>query len=79
MSTINGESQIGLQPIPKPHVNMENTIASTRERLKALPPRNEGGTPNNMDEMNPAIGMDLTNLLFGGDCSITWGTEFYSF
>ena len=48
----------------RPHVNLENTIASLRERLEALSPRNRGETLSNVDETNLLIRTDLTNLLF---------------
>ena len=44
-------------------MNLDVPMASPRERLEALRPRNGSGPPSQEDETNPPTGMDLTNLM----------------
>ena len=63
MAGNNEESQTGPHRTPRAHMNLENPMASLRERPEALRPTNGNGHPSHVDETNPPTATDLTNLV----------------
>jgi len=60
----NGESQIEPHFTTRPHVNMDILMASMREQLEVLCPRNGNGSHNQVDETNLLTDLvDPTHLL----------------
>ena len=48
---------------PRSHVNLDISMASLRERLEALYPRDGNGSYSRVDEIKPLTGAELTNFL----------------
>ena len=63
MAGNNDESQTGPYLVSRTPVNPEIPMSHFRERLEALHPRNGNGSRSQVEETNPPIGAELTNLL----------------
>jgi len=63
MAENNDESQTGPHPILRAPMNLEIPTSHFRERLEALRSINRNGSRSQVDETNPPIGAELTNLL----------------
>ena len=59
----NDESETRLHPPPRPYVNRDIPMASLRERLETLRPRNGNRSHSEVDETNSPTGAELTNDL----------------
>ena len=59
----NDESHTRPHPTLRPHMNLNIPMASLREQLEALHPRNGHGSRSHMDETNPSTRAKPTNLL----------------
>jgi len=63
MSRTNDESHVRAQPEERAQRELENPMASLRERLEAMRPGNGRATTSKEGEINSSVGGDVTNLL----------------
>ena len=59
----NNESQTGPHLAARVPTNQDIPMSALREQLEALRPRNGNGSRSQIDETNPPMGAELTNLL----------------
>jgi len=63
MSRTNDESHVGSPPEKRAQRELENPMASLRERLEVICPGNGMGTTSKEGETHSPVGGDVTNLL----------------